>query len=309
METEENRELSKLVKREIIFSRVFEAPRERVFKAWTSANHIENWWGPNGFTTTTHEFRFVPEGVWSFVMHSPEGIDYDNKIVFHQITAPQKIVYEHDNLDPEASEFQTTVSFKDLGHQTKIKITILFPTEEACEEAKKMGAVEGGAQTLNRLAHYLEMTEGEFDLMLTRRFKAPRKLVFEAWTNPQYLAQWWGPQGFTNPVCEIDPRPNGHLHIDMKGPDGKIYPCKGYVLEIQEPERLVISTSALDEHGVSVIDDMNTITFQKGHNATILTLHAAIVNASPLGREYLKGQEEGWSQSLDRLAEFLRGKL
>src|SRR5262249_6024906 len=83
------------------------------------------------------------------------------------------------------------------------------------------------------------------ELLLGRTFDAPRELVFKAWTDPKHLAQWWGPLGFTNPVCEADARPGGKWRIVMRGPDGGDFPHGGEYLEVTPYERIVM-TNALE---------------------------------------------------------------
>jgi uncharacterized protein YndB with AHSA1/START domain len=85
------------------------------------------------------------------------------------------------------------------------------------------------------------------ELRLTRILGAPRGLVFKAWTDPEQVARWWGPRGFTNPVCELDARVGGLIRIDMRGPNGAIYPMKGLFHEVVEPERLVFTGTALED--------------------------------------------------------------
>ena len=103
--------------RSIIGKRVLDAPRALVFSVWTDPKHLAQWWGPNGFTTTTHTFDFRPGGVWRFVMHGPDGRDYQNRITFDEITPPERIVYRHDGADDvEPVQFATTVTFEDLGN-------------------------------------------------------------------------------------------------------------------------------------------------------------------------------------------------
>jgi uncharacterized protein YndB with AHSA1/START domain len=92
------------------------------------------------------------------------------------------------------------------------------------------------------------MTNEAQELVLTRVFDAPRELVFKAWTDPQRVAQWWGPRCFTNPVCELDVRPAGAIRIHMRGPDGTVYPMTG-VYQVVEPERIVFTSAALDAEG------------------------------------------------------------
>jgi uncharacterized protein YndB with AHSA1/START domain len=142
------------------------------------------------------------------------------------------------------------------------------------------------------------------ELTVTRIFDAPRELVWKAWTDPKLLARWWGPKLFTNPVCELDLRPGGAILIHMKGPDGVVYPMKGVFHEIVEPERLVFTSSAVEEEeGNSLLEAINTVTFAEHNGKTKLTLHAVVVKATPEAAWMLAGMEEGWSTSLDRLAE------
>lgn len=146
----------------------------------------------------------------------------------------------------------------------------------------------------------------ERELVITRIFDAPRELVFKAWTDPKHLAQWWGPKGFTNPVCELDVRPGGAILIHMTGPDGVVYPMKGVYREIVPPERLVFTDSAFeDEQGNPQLEGLTTVTFVEHEGKTKLTVHAVVVKSTPDVAAALEGMEEGWNQSLDKLAEHL----
>jgi uncharacterized protein YndB with AHSA1/START domain len=120
------------------------------------------------------------------------------------------------------------------------------------------------------------------------------------------VAQWWGPKGFTNPVCEMDARPGGSIRIDMRGPDGTVYPMKGEFREIETSQRLVFTSSALeDEKGNPQLEALNTVMFVGQGNKTKLTLQAYVMKATPAAEGALAGMEEGWNQGLDRLEEFL----
>lgn len=148
------------------------------------------------------------------------------------------------------------------------------------------------------------------ELVLTRIIGSPRGMVFKAWTNAEQLARWWGPRAFTNPVCELDVRPGGQIRIDMRGPDGTVYPMEGVFHEIVEPERLVFTSTALeDEHGKPLFEILNTITFEDFHGITKLTLHARLMTKdfklTPQVAAALAGMEQGWSESLYRLADEL----
>jgi uncharacterized protein YndB with AHSA1/START domain len=140
--------------REIVIARVLDAPRELVFEAFTDPRHIAEWWGPDGFTTTIHEMNVTVGGVWRYIMHGPDGTDYDNLTTYREIVKPERLVYSHgDSENPEM--FHATVTFEAQGNKTRITLRMLAPTAVAREEMKKFGAIEGGNQTLARLDAYL----------------------------------------------------------------------------------------------------------------------------------------------------------
>jgi len=146
----------------------------------------------------------------------------------------------------------------------------------------------------------------ERELHMSRIIDARPGRVFRAWIDPREVAQWWGPHGFTNPVCELDARPGGRIRIDMTAPEGTVYPMKGLFHEITPNERIVVTTSALDdEEGNPGLEVVNIVTFDDNGGMTKLTLKAAVVKSSPEAEGALEGMEEGWSQSLSRLARYL----
>jgi uncharacterized protein YndB with AHSA1/START domain len=148
-------------------------------------------------------------------------------------------------------------------------------------------------------------TASQYDLTLDRIFDAPRELVWKAWTDTSQLAEWWGPKDYTNPVCRTDARPGGAIYIEMRAPDGTVYPMNGTFHEVVEPKRIVFSSAALDAEGKPMFEIMNTVTFTEHEGKTLLTLEAKITRATAVAPQYLKGMEQGWSQSLDRLAAFV----
>jgi uncharacterized protein YndB with AHSA1/START domain len=147
------------------------------------------------------------------------------------------------------------------------------------------------------------------ELTLTRVLHAPRELVWKVWTDPKHLAQWWGPSGFTNPLCQVDLKINGQLRIDMRGPDGVTYPMDGYFKEITPPERLVFTSLALDDRLQPIFENLNTITFMEEGKNTKLTLHVRVLQITDGAEVYLKGMEQGWTLSLERLQETLSSLL
>lgn len=149
---------STTVDREIVLSRLLDAPRELVFAAWTDLKQVVQWWGPRGFTTTSHEMSVKPGGVWRFVMHGPDGRDYKNKIIFTEVVKPERLVYRHAGEDEhEDVRFHVTVTFQAQGRKTLLTMRSLFTTaQERDEVVTKYGAIEGGKQTLERLAAHVE---------------------------------------------------------------------------------------------------------------------------------------------------------
>jgi uncharacterized protein YndB with AHSA1/START domain len=146
-----------LLARSIIVSRVIDAPRDLVFEAFTSAKHLANWWGPTGFTITTHAFDMRVAGVWRFMMHGPDGRDYPNHITFDEILRPERIVYHHtDAANPGRVHHRTTVTFDDVDGRTRVTLDMVFPSiEDRNRIAREHRAEEGGQQTLGRLADYV----------------------------------------------------------------------------------------------------------------------------------------------------------
>ncbi len=150
------------------------------------------------------------------------------------------------------------------------------------------------------------------ELTLTRLFDAPRELVFKMWTDPKHIAQWWGPDGFTNPVCEWDARAGGKLHIVMHArPDiaamiGKAdHPMRGVFQEVTPPSRIVFTNIAVDENDTPMLEGVTTVTFAEEGGKTRMTMHTAMASLSPLAPQMLQGMEAGWSQSFDKLRDLI----
>jgi uncharacterized protein YndB with AHSA1/START domain len=150
----------RLSDREVVFTRLVDAPRERVWMIWAELHHLEQWWGPAGFTTTTHEFTFAPGGVWRFVMHGPDGTDYPNRIVFREIDPPSRIIYENGwDLPGAPLDFTVVVGFVPDGERTRFSLHMTFRDAEALRVAvERYGVIHGGTQTLDRLSSYVDET-------------------------------------------------------------------------------------------------------------------------------------------------------
>ena len=156
--------------REIVVSRLIGAPRELVFEAFTQVEHLSRWWGPDGFTTTTRSFDFRAGGAWDFVMHGPDGTDYQEWITWTDIVPPERIALVHGESREDPNAFESVLTFETAGEETRIVMRTVFPTKELRDEAvETYHAIEGGEQTLGHLAAYVaelasnETVRNDFD--------------------------------------------------------------------------------------------------------------------------------------------------
>jgi len=307
-------------------SRLFDAPRGLVFEAWTDPKHLAQWWGPNGFSLTTHSFDFRAGGTWRFVMHGPDGRDYQNRVTFDEIVPPERIAYHHDGDDVEPVRFRTLVTFEDVGDKTRLTMRATFPSaDERDRVIREYGADKGLVQTLARLADYLAQT-GEF--IVERMFDAPRTLVWQAWTEPERLARWWGPKGAAVRVAKHELRPGGMFHYAMQFLPGRDIWGRFIYREITAPERLVFISSFSDADGgiarppfPQLGDDwplevLNTLTLTEQGGKTTVTLRASPFNATEAARKayanMFGSMQQGYAGTFDKLAEHLaasRGAL
>ncbi len=138
----------------------------------------------------------------------------------------------------------------------------------------------------------------ERELVISRVFDAPRPLVFEAWTNPEHLVHWWGPNGFTLPSCKLDLRVGGVFRFVMRSPEGTVHRVQGVYREIVEPERIICTWAWVDEEGKPGHETTLTVTFAEHGKKTKLTLYQTIFESV----EARDAHQHGWTETLDRLA-------
>ena len=142
--------------REMVITRLVKAPRRIVWQAFTSAEHLGRWWGPDGFRTTTSQFELVPGGRWVHVMHGPDGTDYPNRIEWREVVPPGRLAYLHTG--DEGHTFEGTITLEERGEGTLVTLRALFPTRaERDLVVERYRADEGGRQTLGRLAALYEL--------------------------------------------------------------------------------------------------------------------------------------------------------
>jgi uncharacterized protein YndB with AHSA1/START domain len=305
--------------RELVATRVLDAPRELVFKVWTDPDHIGQWWGPRGFSTTSYTMDVRPGSVWRFCMHGPDGVDYQNKITYLEVVEPERLVYKHGgDEDCEPVNFQVTVTFEDQGGKTRLTMRMVFPSpEERDSIIEKYRADEGLIETLDRLGEYtaamarskrsaLTVTlPTDREILLTRVFEAPRWLVFEAITRPEHVVRWWGYHGMTLTIEEMDIRPGGAWRFVLRAPDGQVYPFKGVYREVVPPER-VVSTFIYDVEVIRDFESIETLTLEEQNGKTTMTVRILHQSKEARDGHLQSGMEAGAAQSYDRLAELLR---
>jgi uncharacterized protein YndB with AHSA1/START domain len=305
---------------EIVITRVINAPRALVFAAWTDPEHLAQWWGPHAVTHSVCDIDLRPGGAYRIVMRMPDGVEYPLTGVYREIVAPERLVMTmdasghpaawHDMVNPHrqqgednpAGEMLQTVTFDDVGGKTRLTVRIRLESSAIRDAMVRMGMNEGWSQSLDRLEALLghvAASAADQEIVTTRVLDAPRALVFEAWTNPAHVAHWWGPNGFTTTVHEMDVRPGGAWCFVMHGRDGTNYRNDIVFVEVVKPERLVYdhgptprfrTTVTFDEHG-----DRTTVTM-RARFETVRDDDAAVNTFKAI---------EGASQHLGRLKEYL----
>ncbi len=286
---------------EMILTRVFDAPRELVWRAWTEHEQIVQWWGPHGFTLPGCEMDFRPGGTYRFVMRGPDGSDNPFHGVYREIVRNERIVFTAilDNLP--GHELLTTVTFADEGGKTKLIVRQTTPPGEAGR-----GQNQGWSETLERLAEHLgglATLIGDREIAAVRVFDAPRDLVWKVWTEPEHIAKWWGPKGFTTTTYSMDVKPGGVWRFVMHGPD-RDYQNKITYLEVVKPERLVYKHGG--EKEVEPVNFQVTVIFTEQGGKTRVDMRMVFPTAN--ARDYViktYGAVEGLNQTLGRLDEYL----
>ncbi len=234
---------------EIRITRIFDAPVQAVWDAWTDPEQVGQWWGPRGFTLTTHSKDLKPGGHWHYTMHGPDGVDYPNKTHYFEVEECAKLVYDHGGNDDQAPLFRVTVFFSEVRGKTKMDMSMALPTPEAADETRKFIKKASGDSTWDRLAEYLEKeAAGKEIFVINRSFEVPLELMFEMWTNPKHFSQWLAPTGFEMHFIKSDIRSGGHTFYFMTdNKDVKFYGRAEY-LKIEKPGCIVYTQQFCDEN-------------------------------------------------------------
>jgi uncharacterized protein YndB with AHSA1/START domain len=296
----------------LTFTRTFDAPRALVWKVWTDPVHLAAWWGPNDFTNPRCEVDLRPGGSLHIDMRGPDGTVYPMPGVFQEIAEPERLSFTSAPLDEKGEEMfevLTAVTFTESSGKTRVQIEARVLWKKEGAEVHLDGMEEGWTQSLVRLGSQVARAKAsvpeaaERELINTRFFKAPRDLVFDAWTKPEHVAHWFGPNGFTLTIHQMDVRPGGMWRFIMHGPDGTDYDNRVVYEEISRPERLVYL------HGSDKDDDPEafhvTTTFTEEDGGTRLTMRLVLATVEQREKVVSFGAIEGGNQTLARLDAYL----
>jgi len=290
----------------IVMTRVFDAPRRLVFEAHSKPEHVSRWWGPRRHALILCEVDFRPGGAWRFVLRGPDGQEHPFKGVYREIVPPERLVYTFicdvpGIRDHEAVE---TLTFEEHDGKTTLTDTMVHKTVEARDGHLQAGMEAGAAETLDRLAELLQTMDRE--IVISRVLNAPRELVWEAWTDPKHVVNWWGPNGFTTTIETMDVRPGGVWKHVMHGPDGTDYPNRSVFIEVVEPERIVFSHGGGREGGPGAHFEATWTFDALEGNKTRATGRMVFESAADHERVVKEfGAIEGGHQTLGRLAGYL----
>jgi uncharacterized protein YndB with AHSA1/START domain len=305
---------------EIRLTRIYNAPVKTVWEAWTDPNQVAQWWGPRGFSLTTHSHNLKTGGTWDYTMHGPDGVDYHNVTQYLEVEPQARLIYDHGGSHDRPPLFRVTVTFTEMKGKTKMEMSMRLDSPEAAAETKKFIKRAGGEATWDRLAEYLEKENSDKDIfVITRTFHTSVETMFEMWTSPEHFAQWLPPTGFTMKFENVEIKEGAGGFYSMTDGKMKMYGRTKY-LKIERPNKIVYTQQFCDEHQNTSRHPMvptwpetmlTTVTLtQEDEDHTRVT-----VMWEPYGetnREELAafikmkgGMTQGWTGSFDKLEDHL----
>ena len=231
----------------INFTRVYDASLQAVWDAWTVAEEIAQWWGPRGFTITTHERDLRTGGHWHYTMHGPDGTDYENTTQYLEVVPKQRLVYDHGGHRDRPPLFRVTALFTERDGRTQLDMSMAFATPEIAAETEGFIRKANGYSTWDRLAEYLgKRSAGKEQFFIARSFDASIGRMYEMWTDPEHLAQWLPPTGATLQFIRAEPRVGSSCLYAMSfGGGAPMYGLVKY-LALERPHRIVYTQQFCD---------------------------------------------------------------
>lgn len=295
--------------RELVITRVFDAPRALVWEALTKPEHVRRWYGPRRLTLAVCEMDLRVGGHWRYVMCEPDGSgEYAFSGVYRAIEPPERLesteVYE----GMPGTDYLATVTLEEHAGQTTLRTHLLYQAPEHRDGHVASGMEAGMNETYDRLAELLPAlaagSTADREIVQERMLDAPRELVFKAWTDPRQIGRWWGPNGFTTTISQMDVRPGGVWRFVMHGPDGTDYQNRVVYQEIAPPERLVYLHGGGEDEGDEEQFHV-TVTFADRGGRTHLTQRTVFATTAARDAKVAFGAVELGQQTLGRLAEYL----
>jgi uncharacterized protein YndB with AHSA1/START domain len=305
---------------EISIKRIYNAPVKAVWQAWVDPAQVGEWWGPRGFTLTTHKKDVRVGGNWVYTMHGPDGTDYPNRTLFHEVVENALLDYDHGANEEQPAMFRVKVKFTEVGGKTEMDMRMVLPTAEAAAQTRVFVKQANGESTWDRLGEYLDKRLHKKEtFIINRSFEISIEKMFALWTDPSLQAQWVAPAGTTMEFLRGDIRAGSRTFYKMAGGDHVMYGSAEY-LEITRPSRAVYIQqfrNAADEiarHPMAPTwpESMRTVLelTEEGSNATRVTLtwepHGQ-VTAEELATfcAARAGMNQGWNGSLDNLEAYI----
>ena len=307
---------------EIKLTRVYDAPVKAVWDAWTDPEQAAQWWGPRGFTITTHSKDFRAGGHWRYTMHGPDGVEYLNISNYHEVEQYKKMVYDHGGNDEQKPLFRVTVTFKEENGKTTMDMTMTLPSPEAADSTREYIKKANGNSCWDRLGEYLEKkVHGNEKFIINRTFDAPIDLVYELWTNPDHFSKWLAPTGFDMKFIRADIKSGGDTFYCMSNAAGLKMYGRAHYIEVKKPDYLKYTQEFCDEN-----ENLSRHPMAPTWPATMLT----IVELTPEGPDqtrvtitwschgettpeeletFLKGRSGmtiGWTGSFDKLEDYIK---
>lgn len=306
---------------ELYISRIYDAPVKLVWDAWTDPKKVAKWWGPRGFSLTTHSRDLRVGGHWAYTMHGPDGTDYPNTTKYLEVEKYSRLVYDHGGHEDRPPLFRVTVTFEEDAGKTKMEMTMALATAEAAAETKKFVKKAGGDGTWDRLAEYLSDEIHAKDIfVINRSFEAPLETVFEMWSNPKHLSRWLPPTGFEMKFIRADIRSGGASFYSMSNGSGITMYGRARYLEISRPDRMVYTQEFCDENERPARHPFaptwpetmqTTVRFvAEGPSKTRVTVNWEVVGQATAEEratfhEGKSGMTGGWTGSFDKLESIL----
>lgn len=308
-------------KNDLKITRVYDAPVKAVWDAWTDPKQVAQWWGPRGFSITTHSKDLRPGGTWVYTMHGPDGTDWPNTTLYHEVEKYSRLVYDHGGSEDRPPLFRVTVNFSETRGKTKMEMTMTMPSPEALEQTRKVIKHHGGNSTWDRLGEYLEKeTSGKEKFIINRSFEAPIDVLFDMWSKPEHLSRWLPPTGSTMEFIHCDIRPGGKSFYKMSGHGGTPMYGRTQYLKLERPNQIVYTqqfsdaNEGISRHPMSPTWPETMLTTvllsEEGPNQTRVTItwEPTGTTTSQELETFIKargGMTQGWTGSLDKLEGYL----